>query len=163
MFIYSKISWYVGSVSANQPKVSAYYDSNTRWNEIKRFYLDRWEIPKLIRYFKENPELGISIELVNGANDLLVTRPEKSEIIKGQKLQIADHKHMSIWPLSFSDTHFDVEANDDERLFSHIDIEDAVLYGIEVGRLAGQKSEELIGDLTPTDCAIIYANDQVGS
>src|SRR5579859_4297905 len=163
MFIYSKISWYVGSVTPIQPVVSGYYDSTSRWNEIKSFYLDRWEIPKLISYFKENPQFGIFIDFVSGSNDLIVTRANKAQRIEAQKLQLADHKQMVIWQLSFSETHFDVQANEDERQFTHVDIEDAVLYGIEVGKLAGQKGTDLIDGLEPRDCAILYANDQQGS
>lgn len=163
MFIYSKISWYVGNVTSNAPVISGYYDSSSRWNQIKAFYLDRWEIPKLIRYFRENPEFGIFIDFVSGSDDLIVTRANKAQRIEGQKLQLADHKQMVIWPLSFSDTHFDVQANEDERQFTHVDIEDAVLYGIEVGKLAGQKGTDLIDGLEPRDCAILYASDQQGS
>ena len=163
MFIYSKISWFVGRVTDNPPVISGYYHSGTRWNEIKVFYIDRWQISTLIRYYNENPGLGIFIGLISGSEDLLVTKGEKPERIEGQKLQLADHKHMVIWPLSLSDTHFDVQANDDERIFTHIDIEDAVLYVIEVGKKAAQNGVDVIDGLTARDCAILYAKDQEGS
>jgi hypothetical protein len=163
MFIYSRISWYVGKITIDPPVVKGYYHSLDPWNEIKAFYVDRWQIPKLIQYYKQNSDLGISIVLEKDSNTLVVTKGEKSERIMAEKIQISHQEPSPIWCLSFCDKHFDVEVNDDERTFTHVDIMDAVLHGIKISTEAGQKRVDFIDGLIPKDCAILYANDLEGS
>ena len=163
MYILSKLSWDKDRDKGVQPTVTGYYDSVHPWNDIPVFYLDYHHVHRLIDFYMEHPEYGRSLTLVRDKEILVFVHNGTKTEVKPET--ITPHKRLPtlVWPIAFEERCFDVAVNEDDRLFTAQDIQEAMIDGIEVGMVAGFEGVKTINGLSPKDYAILYARDLAGS
>lgn len=163
MYILSQLSWCPANHPNVDPLVMGYYDSAHRWNAIPLFYMDFYQVLDLIQFYEKHPQFD-RILTIDRATDTLITIHEGITKIPFQKVTLgAGRLPATVWPIDFESSYFDVKVASDGRIFTSVDIQDAVVYGIAKGMDAGRNLNDLNDGHTPMDCAILYTQTLEGS
>jgi hypothetical protein len=145
-------------------EVKGYYESAQSWNNIGEFYLEREELENM-DLFPDDIRKAI-LAMKEESDELSFNEMDYIFSVSRQKIHF-ETKEVGVWKFLFSileDNSWSNETlNQDERIFTSVDVYEAIMNGLYAGHAAGIVGSDIIEGHDIEDYAWIYLERQEGS